>query len=121
MILSSLPQSGQSRYFQVTRRAHEYNDFLLKNGTTTGLPSSGKTRRSTLPRARRRDPRYVIALIDPVAYDRQTVLAETAGAVVGVANVNGIPQSALPRHTGLSPARALSDMHWFLDCENAQP
>lgn len=45
----------------------------------------GKTRRSTLPRARRRDPRYVIALIDPVAYDRQTVLAETAGAVVGVA------------------------------------
>ena len=41
-LLSSLPQSGQSRYFQVTRRAHEYNDFLLKNGTTTGLPSSGE-------------------------------------------------------------------------------
>ena len=82
------------------RRSHSQASLVISRlhaGPTNTMTSSlkmaqllasflgGKTRRSTLPRARRRDPRYVIALIDPVAYDRQTVLAETAGAVVGVA------------------------------------
>ena len=75
---------AQSRYVQVTRWAHEYNDFRLKMAAT-GLPSSWENTPIDLPRARRRDPRYVIALIDPVSYYRQTVLAETADAVVGVA------------------------------------